>query len=34
MMDEKDMLLKTIEAQNATMESLSATIREQAGRIK
>ena len=34
MMDEKDMLLKTIEAQNATMESLSATIREQAERIK
>ena len=33
-MDEKDMLLKTIEAQNATMESLSATIREQAERIK
>ena len=34
MMDEKDILLKRIETQNATMESLSATIREQAERIK
>lgn len=33
MVDEKDILKKAIEAQNATIESLSATIKEQAERI-
>ena len=34
MMEEKDILVKTIEAQKTTMESQSVTIKEQAERIK
>lgn len=33
-MDEKDILLKTIEGLNASVASLSATNKDQAGQIK